>query len=341
MEEIEMTKKRWIAVGLASLVFILSFIIPNAAKLLTTQNKTEETSSFFQAIKNEAGKVTVLEEGDPNSRIALLEVEGVIQDIEASPFATESYNHQKLLTDLEAMKTDETVKALIIRVNSPGGGVYESAELRDKILEVKEIRDIPIYTVMENMATSGGYYIAAPSDKIFAQTETTTGSIGVIMQGFNVSELLDKVGIESQTIKSGELKGMGSSTNESSEEEIAVFQEIVDNAYERFVDVVEEGRSLSREEIYTLADGRIYDGQQALENGLVDEIGYFDDALADLRENYTLKDAQLVSFGANKFDWLNNSFFNAKGLFSNQEPILPGMNDLGKTPELFYLYGEV
>lgn len=332
-----MTSKRWIAVGLATLIFIVSFIIPSTAQLFMTQEE-EETTSFFQDLMNEAGKVTVLEEGRADSRIALVEVDGVIMDQEVSPFATASYNHQKILTDLEAMKTDETVNALIVRVNSPGGGVYESAELTDKILEVKEARDIPVYTVMESMAASGGYYIAAPSEKIFAQAETITGSIGVIMQGFNVSELMDKVGIEDQTIKSGDLKDMGSTTRESNEEELAVMQELVNNMYERFVDTVESGRPLSREEIYSLADGRIYDGVQALEHGLVDELGYFDDALQDLREEYSLEDAQLVSFGAGEFDWLSNPFFNVKGLMSKQESILPDVNDYGELPEILYLY---
>lgn len=334
-----MTNKRWIAVGLATLMFMISFIIPSVAQLLMTQEQDEEeTTGFFQELMGETGGVTVIEKGRSDSRIALIEVDGVIMDQPSSPFSTDTYNHQKILNNLEDMKTDETIDALIIRVNSPGGGVYESAELTDKILEVKKARSIPVYTVMESIAASGGYYIAAPSDKIFAQSETITGSIGVIMQGFNVSGLLDKVGIEDQTIKSGDLKDMGSPTRESNEEELAVMQTLVDNMYERFIDNVESGRSLSREEIYKLADGRIYDGKQALENGLVDKLGYFDEALSDLRKTHSLEKSQLVSFGDSQFDWLNDSFFNMKERFSKQESIIPDKNNYGKTPEMLYLY---
>lgn len=334
-----MTHKRWVAVALATLVFISSFIIPNAADLMTTQETEEETNSLFQDLMNEASDLTVLEDGNPESRVALIEVEGVISNQESSPLAAVPYNHNKTLIHLEAMKTDETVDALIIRVNSPGGGVYESAELKDKILEVKEARDIPVYTVMGSTAASGGYYVAAQSEKIFAHAETLTGSIGVIMQGLNTSEFLDKLGIEDQTIKSGDLKDMGSATREANEEELEVLQQLIDNSYERFIDVVEAGRSLSREKIYELADGRIYDGQQAVENGLVDELGYFDDALLDLRENYSLEDAQLVKFGAAESNWLNQLFLNIEGLSSKEKSILPAMNDYGEAPELHYLYG--
>lgn len=334
-----MTYKRWVAVALATLVFISSFIIPNAADLMTTQETEEETNSLFQDLMNEASDLTVLEDGNPESRVALIEVEGVISNQESSPLAAVPYNHNKTLIHLEAMKTDETVDALIIRVNSPGGGVYESAELKDKILEVKEARDIPVYTVMGSTAASGGYYVAAQSEKIFAHAETLTGSIGVIMQGLNTSEFLDKLGIEDQTIKSGDLKDMGSATREANEEELEVLQQLIDNSYERFIDVVEAGRPLSREKIYELADGRIYDGQQAVENGLVDELGYFDDALLDLRENYSLEDAQLVKFGAAESNWLNQLFLNIEGLSSKEKSILPAMNDYGEAPELHYLYG--
>lgn len=327
-----MTNKRKIAVGLASLVFILSFIIPSTVKLLAPQDDSEETTSFFQKLMNEANQVAVIEDGDPNSRIALLEVEGMIENVEASPFASISYNHQKLLTDLEAMKTDETIDAILLRINSPGGYLYESAQLTDKIFEVKEALDIPVYTIMEKVAASGGYYVAMPSDKIYAHAETITGSIGVIQQRLNASELLDKLGIEDQTITSGDLKDMGSTTRESTEKEEAVLKELTDRSFERFIDVVEKGRPLSREEIYTLADGRIYDGEQAVENGLVDDLGYLSDALLDLRETYSLEDSQLVSFGASEFPWANNPLFNISidGIFSKQDSNQTRLNEYEK-----------
>ena len=336
--EKKMTKKRWVAIGLSIVVFIISLVIPAIGNSLKAEDPEENKGNMVRDFYNDARSVTVIENGDPTSRIAVLDIEGTIVDQEVSPLATVGYNHQKLLGDLEAMKTDDTIKAIILRINSPGGGVYESAELTDKIEEVKEARDIPVYTVMENMAASGGYYIAAHSEKIFAQTETITGSIGVIMQGFNVSELLDKLGIEDMTIKSGDLKDLGSITRESTSEELAVLQELVDNMYERFVDTVESGRDLSREEIYALADGRIYDGEQALENGLVDELGYFDDALLDLRNTHSLENAQVISFQRNELDWFNNFFVNFKGLMPRQNLALPDISTHEEAPQFMYVY---
>ncbi len=336
--EKKMTKKRWVAIGLSIVVFVISLVIPAIGNSLKAEDPEENKGNMVRDFYNDARSVTVIENGDPTSRIAVLDIEGTIVDQEVSPLATVGYNHQKLLGDLEAMKTDDTIKAIILRINSPGGGVYESAELTDKIEEVKEARDIPVYTVMENMAASGGYYIAAHSEKIFAQTETITGSIGVIMQGFNVSELLDKLGIEDMTIKSGDLKDLGSITRESTSEELSVLQELVDNMYERFVDTVESGRDLSREEIYALADGRIYDGEQALENGLVDELGYFDDALLDLRNTHSLENAQVISFQRNDLDWFNNFFVNFKGLMPKQNLALPDISTHEEAPQFMYVY---
>ena len=332
-----MTNKRWIAVGLAMIVFVVSLVIPSMGKMFMAEDEKEETS-FLQEFLNQSTSTVVIEDGNPGSRIALVDVDGVIMNQGASPFEMPGYNHEKILANLEGIKTDETIKAIVLRVNSPGGGVYESAELADKIIEVKKERDIPVYTVMENMAASGGYYIAANSEKIYAQAETITGSIGVIMQGFNVSQLLDKLGIEDTTIKSGDFKDLGSMTRENSSEELAIMQSLVDNMYERFIDTVEVGRKLSRDEIYKLADGRIYDGSQAVENGLVDELGYFDDALIDLRKSYSLEDSQLIIFEESGLDWLSNPFINIQGLLQKQRSPLPDININEDTPQLMYIY---
>lgn len=332
-----MTNKRWLAVGLAMVVFIVSLVIPATSGVFKVEDEKEKTN-MLKELLNESTGVTVLEDGDSSSRIAVIDVEGMMIDQKSSPFAMDGYNHQKILSNLEKIKRDKTIKALILSVNTPGGGVYESAELSHKIEEVKEERDIPVYTVMKNMAASGGYYIAANSEKIYAQTETITGSIGVIMQGFNVSELLDKLGVEDRTIKSGNFKDLGSMTRENTPEELLVMQDLVNNMYERFVDVVEAGRELSRDEVYALADGRIYDGGQALENGLVDQLGYFDDALKDLRENYSLQDAQLIKFGESDFSWLSNTFLNVEKNKQKQILPLPDINGNERSPQIMYIY---
>lgn len=335
--EDEMTSKRWIAVGMAMFVFVVSFIIPATVKTFMGTNE-KQTANILKDFLDESENTTVIEEGSLSSRIAVLDVKGQITDQETSPFIMMGYDHQKILASLEKIKTDETIKALILRVNTPGGGVYESAQLSDKIIEVKEARDIPVYTVMESIAASGGYYIAANSDKIYAQAGTLTGSIGVIMQGLNISKLLNNIGIEDTTIKSGELKDLGSQTRETTPKDIAVMQGLVDNMYERFIDVVESGRELSRDEIYTLADGRIYDGVQAVENGLVDELGYFSDALMDMKESYSLEDAQVVLLGGNNLNKLSSFLLNFKMPGPRQISPLPEINMDEKSPQMMYIY---
>ena len=142
------------------------------------------------------------------------------------------------------------------------------------------------------LAASGGYYISAQADKIFATEETVTGSIGVIMSGLNYSGLLEKLGVEDTTVKSGALKDMGSGTRPETKEEEAVLQAYIDSAYSRFVAIVSEGRNKSEEEVKKIADGRIYDGVQAKEVGLVDELGFPEDALKAMRKEQQLEDAE-------------------------------------------------
>jgi len=333
----EMTSKRWIAVGMAMFVFVTSFIIPATAKIFIGKDE-KQTKGIFKDFLDEAENTSIIEDGSLGSRIAVLDIKGEITNQETSPFLMKGYDHQKTLASLERIKTDQTIKALILRVDTPGGGVYESAQLAHKIAEVQETRDIPIYTVMESMAASGGYYIAASSDKIYGQAETLTGSIGVIMQGLNISKLLDNIGIEDTTIKSGDLKDLGSQTREMTSKDIAVMQGLVDNMYERFIDVVESGRDLSRDEIYTLADGRIYDGVQAVENGLIDELGYFSDALTDIKANYSLEGAQVILLGENNLNKLSSLFLNFKGPTPKQILPLPEINTDEKSPQMMYIY---
>lgn len=217
--------------------------------------------------------------GDNKNKIALLHIEGTIQGGTPTLFNKQTYDHQLVLDTIKAIKEDNTIKGVILVINSPGGAVYESQQVYKELLALKEERKIPVHAVFKGVAASGGYYIATASDHITASQETLTGSIGVIMGGKNYTDLYKKLGISSNTIKSGSHKDIGSDAREMTEEEKQILQSMVNGAYERFVDVVEKGRKLPREEVKKLADGRIYDGQQALEKGLVDSIGFVDDAI--------------------------------------------------------------
>lgn len=298
-----MNVKRWLAIGLAVVVFFSSLLISAIGNVLT---KDVEKTSLWESIMSETMSENILREGLTEQRIVVVEVTGIMLQGTQNYFTTQSYNHQKILSDLDQIIEDTSIKAVVIKVDTPGGGVYESAELRDKIKEMKELRDIPIYVVMESMATSGGYYISADADKIFASKETITGSIGVIMSGLNLSGLMEKYGVEDMTIKSGDLKDVGSATRPTTEEDLGVLQDLVDSMYERFVDVVADGRNMDRALVYEIADGRIYDGEQALDVGLIDAIGYYNQAMLDLESAYELENAQIFSYSSSEFPFLND-----------------------------------
>jgi protease-4 len=323
-----MNSKRWIAVGLSLVVFFSSLVISFVGKILT---QDVDTRSFWEEFMSDAISETIVREGSFDERIAVFNVRGMIMNMEESYFSVPQYNHQRILESLDTVKNDDTIKGIILRIDSPGGGVYESAELSDKIREVKKVRDIPIYVVMESMAASGGYYIAAYADQIYASNETITGSIGVIMSGMNFAGLMDKLGVEDMTIKSGEMKDVGSSTRELTDKDYEILQGLVDSMYERFVDVVSEGRGMEREDVYELADGRIYDGVQAQKNGLVDQIGYYEEALEEFETAYGLENAQIITYDQAELDIFGQLFMKTSKLKSFGQEINLGNIELPAT----------
>ena len=219
--------------------------------------------------------------------IGILEVNGVM----GQEGYGEEYNQDYLLDHIDMMINDSSNRGMLLSVNTPGGSVYDIDELYLKIMEYKEKTGRPVYTYMRDMAASGGYYISAGSDKIYANRNTWTGSIGVTVGTFmDASEFLDKMGIKTVTITAGANKAMGTATNPMTEEQKAIFQSLVDEAYEQFTGIVADGRKMDIEKVKTLADGRVYTAKQALENGLIDEIGSIDDALEDMMKRYELEE---------------------------------------------------
>src|SRR5699024_7552443 len=219
----------------------------------------------------------VVEEGT-GKKIAIVELDGVIQDTStASVLNSGGYNHDRFLKKLEHVGEDRSVSGVVLRVNSPGGGVVESDEIHEKIVEIREEHNKPVYVSMGNTAASGGYYVSAPANKIVAHSATLTGSIGVIMQSYNFTELADKLGIDMNTIKSGEFKDIMSSTRKMTDEERDILQTMIDDMYADFVQVIVDGRDMSESKVRELGDGRVYTGQQAADNGLVDGLGTLED----------------------------------------------------------------
>lgn len=204
-------------------------------------------------------------------------------------YGTGLYNHQYLLNAIDAMTHDDMNRGIILYVNTPGGSVYASDELYLKIREYQSLTGRPVYSSMQSQATSGGYYISAACDKIIANRNCWTGSIGVTMGTFmDVSELLNKLGIKTTTITSGANKAMGSTVEPMTAEQRAIFQSLIDESYEQFVGIVAKGRNMTVEQVKALADGRIYSAQQAVDNGLIDQIGTFEEAVSDMNSTYKL-----------------------------------------------------
>ena len=215
----------------------------------------------------------IIEEGGKD-QIAVLSLDGVIQDTgNASPFFSVGYNHQFFMDQLYEINEDPSIKGVVLKVNSPGGGVVESAEIYDAIRTIQENREIPVYVSMGGMAASGGYYVAAPAEKIFVNRETITGSIGVIMESVNYAGLAEKYGIEFNTIKTGPYKDIMSGSRKMTDEEHEMLQEMINDSYERFVEIIADGRGMNVAEVKKVADGRIMNGRQAIESGLADEYG--------------------------------------------------------------------
>ncbi len=233
--------------------------------------------------------------GSGTDRIVVITVSGAIGVDAGSGLFSDELSHEQLLSQIRQAAGDPQVKAVVLRVESPGGGVVASNEIYQ---ELQKLRDAEkrLVVSMGSVAASGGYYIATPGERIYANPDTLTGSLGVIISLLNVEETFDNLGLRQIVFKSGELKDIGSPTRETTPEEAAIFQAIIDEAYQGFVDVIEKGRGLPRDVVLQLADGRIYTGRQALALDLVDELGNLDAAIAGAQELAGLERALVVRY---------------------------------------------
>jgi len=199
-------------------------------------------------------------------KVAVVEIKGIIA------------NAQPTIENLAEFSDDDSVKAVVLRIESPGGGVAPSQELYMEVRRTAERK--PVVASMGSVAASGGYYVAAAAQKIYANPGTITGSIGVILQFTNLEELFKKIGFRMETVKSGTYKDVGNPSRKMTPEERAYLQEMIGNVHQQFVRDVAQGRHMQVEQVQGVADGRIFTGEQAKELGLVDELGNLKDAIA-------------------------------------------------------------
>lgn len=319
--------KKWIALAITALVLVVSVFAKDKDKEVEQSIKDKYVKNFsdFSNYTEE-----VIQGTNPKEKIKVVDVDGVIQSNDANDFVVE---------ELKKAKEDPQIKGVILNVNSPGGSVYASERIANEIKALKEAEK-PVYTVMREMAASGGYYISAPTDRIYASNETWTGSIGVIIQSYSLQGLFEKYGIKEQNITTGKMKDAGSQGRDMSKEEKEYFQGLVDSAFDRFVKIVSEGRGISEREVRKLADGRVYDGSQALANGLVDKIGDLDSAVGDMASENNLEDPMVI-----RNENIMGSF---SSIFSKVTDLKKSESDLAildklmknEGPRPMYLYGD-
>lgn len=267
--------------------------------------------------------------------VALIRVEGTIQGGDAP---TDMFNSasgaysERIVRQLKLAADDTGVKAVVLRVDSPGGGVVASDEIYEQVAAMEK----PVLVSMGTMAASGGYYISAAADEIWANPHTLTGSIGVISQFINVQEFIDEYGIDVTTIKSGANKDTGSMYREMTEDELAIWQSIIDESYDGFVKIIVEGRDLDEATVRKLADGRVYTGQQALKLGLVDNLGNIDQVVDRAAELGGIKgEPRLINYDTDAP--LLGSLW---GAFSQPSPVeeMKDFLHVNTGPTLMYLY---
>lgn len=334
-----MAAKRWIAVAVAATLIAVSIGVNSMSWYFT---KDWNTMFGEMAALDLEVQERVMDKGSANERIAVLSVDGVIQDTgAASIFSGAEYNHQRFMTQLNKLQSDPTVKGIVLAVNSPGGGVLESSDIYDALLELQETKKMPIYVAMGGMAASGGYYISAPADKIFVHPETLTGSIGVIMQSINFGKLAEKYGVEFPTIKSGPYKDMMSSTRDMKPQERQMLQEMIDDSYKRFVDIIVAGRGMPEAEVRKVADGRVMNGRQAIEAGLADDYGKLASVIAAMKEDYHLEKAEVFEFGAPD-TFVSIFSMKAYNAFNGdlESQLMKKLLTENQAPRMMYLYGE-
>jgi protease IV len=281
-------------------------------------------------------------EGKGKAKILLMDVSGVLSDESASIALTTPPPKVPIVArvreELQKAEEDDDIKALIVRINSPGGTITASDLIYREIVAFKARKKVPVVAVMMDVGASGGYYAALAADTIIALPTTVTGSIGVIMLTLNAQGLMEKIGVAPLAIKSADKKDAGSPFRQLTPEERAIFQSVIDQMYGRFVGLIVEHRKIPEERVRAFADGRIYTAEQAKALGLVDSIGYMDEVVASARKAAGLEEAKIVMYHRPR-EYRSN-FYSASPATPGLETSLGSLAGLvgGMGPRFMYLW---
>lgn len=281
-------------------------------------------------------------EGEGRAKILLIDVSNVITDTptrRAFGLIEEESTVGRIQSELDKAKDDPRVKAIVLRINSPGGGVTASDQIFTELVRFKEAHGVPVVAALGDLAASGGYYVACAADHIVAHPTTVVGSIGVILVNFNLEGLLGKIGVQNETFKAGEHKDLLSPFRGATPEERRIVQAILDHLHARFVTVVRENRlSLDTARLRELTDGRIFDASQALGAGLVDQVGDLRAALAAAKAAARVDEARVIMY--RRDDEARENIYSAARGLPLQVNLLPV--DLGTLatngPRFMYLW---
>lgn len=231
-------------------------------------------------------------------KVAVIDIRGIIVDAQASWGGGDVANATLISNMISKAKSDPTVKAVVLRLDTPGGEVTASDVIYHKIMQLRKDTGKPVVSSMGSVAASGGVYVAVASDYIIANKLTTTGSIGVIAQAYNYTELFKKIGLKAEVYKSGKMKDLLNGARPRTQEEVEIIDEFIGEVYDEFVSIVAERRNLDLAKIKNspMCDGRFYSGKQALKYGLIDETGYFEDAVDKAVKMANLKEYKVVQY---------------------------------------------
>jgi protease-4 len=274
------------------------------------------------------------------ARVALIDVDGMILNAKLDGIFSSGENPVSIFRErLDEAAKDPRVKAVVLRINSPGGAVTASDIMYRDLCRFRDTTGKPVVACLMDVAASGGYYLAVGSDQIIAHPTTVTGSIGVIMSLFNVSGLCHLLGVNSEAIKSGPLKDIGNPVRPMSDEERALLQGMVDQFYGQFVHVVAKGRKMPEDQVRHLADGRVFTGMEACKLGLVDRIGYLEDAFTVAMKLAGVSDAALVAY--DRCNGYRGSIYAALPKLPTEMKIkldIPGLPGNGASSSAAFLY---
>ena len=272
---------------ISAVIVVVLVIVSLIGGTVGSKNQKKDASDGYLAdfLMNQTVHKLTLKEGSGNEVIQKISVEG-----EIGSEMTNTYSRGSIINQIKVASADPDVKAILLSVNTPGGGVYETAEIYNALKNSGK----DVYVAMKKQATSGGYYISMAAKKIYANSETTTGSIGVIMSYISAQKFLNEHGIKQETIRSGDQKAIGGLAEDLPESTRKIYQEQNKEAYDRFVKAIAEGRNMSEDEVKKLADGRTYSGKQAVENKLVDKIGTEDELINLIKEEKNLSNPSVI-----------------------------------------------